>query len=155
MQGNLNTYVNAEKGAKIESDSFTTNGRFAIDPDSFFLFSSQNQTMMCGLMIRTIRVEQKFSTDEMVRSDRAKDKILSMWNLERQKEVKEQRKGLTLAALFPKPRPIWLTPALIATIGDDFIEKTGFEGNSCLAWSYTVRAAEVQAVRSEQCVDRC
>ena len=52
--------------------------------------------------------------------------------------MKEQRKGLSLATLFAKPRPAWQTPALIATIGDSFIEKTGFEGNSCLAWCYTV-----------------
>ena len=50
-----------------------------------------------------------------VLANRALDKILSMYNEDRLKEAAEQRKGLTLAALFPKPRPIWLTPALIGT----------------------------------------
>ena len=78
-------------------------------------------------------------------------------------QVKEQRKGLVLAHLFPKPRPVWATPAFIGAFGDAFIENTGnspptpaqlerpcayslsclslfvgFEGSSCLAHSYSV-----------------
>jgi hypothetical protein len=61
-----------------------------------------------------------------------------MFDDERKKEVEEQRKGLSLASLFPKPRPMWVAPAFIAAFGDMFIERTSLEGNSNLAWSYTV-----------------
>ena len=73
-----------------------------------------------------------------VKQTRARDKFLSMFNEARKDEVKEQRKGLTLAHLFPKPRPVWATPAMIGTFGDAFIEHTGFENSSCLAHSYNV-----------------
>ena len=43
-----------------------------------------------------------------------------------------------LADVFAKPRPIWVTPALVATFGDAYIEGTGYEGSSLLPWSYTV-----------------
>eukprot|EP00656_Telonema_subtile_P033032 TRINITY_DN36415_c0_g1_i1.p1 TRINITY_DN36415_c0_g1~~TRINITY_DN36415_c0_g1_i1.p1 ORF type:complete len:284 (+),score=91.01 TRINITY_DN36415_c0_g1_i1:89-940(+) len=78
-KGNLKTFVNATKGATLESDTFATNGRFAIDPDTFFLFSSSNPTMIPGVSIRTLRVEAKFSTEAEVLADRARDKILSMY----------------------------------------------------------------------------
>ena len=64
LQGELHTYVDTISGASIESDSLAQSGRFAIDPDSLFLFSSQNPAMMNGLKIRTLRVEAKFSTQE-------------------------------------------------------------------------------------------
>ena len=91
--------------------------------------------MMPGIKLRTVRVEARASTSEDVKTNRKRDKFISMYNEQRREEAEEQRKGLSLAALFPKPRPIWLTPALVATIGDAFIEKTGFEGNSVLAHS--------------------
>ena len=55
-----------------------------------------------------------------------------MLNEERKRKIDTQRRGLALAALFPKPRPVWSTPALVGTFGDAFIEGTGFEGSSCL-----------------------
>ena len=65
VQGNLHTWVNTEKGARIESESFAHNGKYAIDPDKFFLFSSQQSSMTGGISIRTLRVEQKWSTDQV------------------------------------------------------------------------------------------
>jgi hypothetical protein len=64
--------------------------------------------------------------------------LLSIYNEERIKEVEEQRKGLSLAPLFAKPRPMWAAPAFIGTFGDAFIENTAMEGSSTLSWSYTV-----------------
>lgn len=52
--------------------------------------------------------------------------------------MEEQRKGLSLAPLFAKPRPMWVAPAFIASFGDAFIQNTVLEGSSNLAWSYTV-----------------
>jgi hypothetical protein len=48
------------------------------------------------------------------------------------------RKEYSLASLFAKPRPMWLAPTFVATFGDAFIEKSVLEGNSNLAWSYSV-----------------
>jgi hypothetical protein len=56
-----------------------------------------------------------------VKEDRAKDRVLSMLEEERQRKVDAQRRGLALAPLFAKPRPVWQTPALIATFGDAFM----------------------------------
>jgi hypothetical protein len=44
--------------------------------------------------IRTIRVEMAFASDKDVRSNRARDKILSLFDEERKKEAEEQRKGM-------------------------------------------------------------
>lgn len=51
-----------------------------------------------------------------------------MFNQEREREIEEQRRGLSLAAIFPKPRPVWAAPALVGLFGDPFIEGTLFEG---------------------------
>lgn len=48
------------------------------------------------------------------------------------------RKGLSLAPLFAKPRPLWADPVFIATFGDAFIERTQLEGTSSLARSFSV-----------------
>jgi hypothetical protein len=57
---------------------------------------------------------------------------------ERKVEVEKQRKGLCLAELFSKPRPMWSTPVLVGVFGDAFIENSVLENGSTLAWSYTV-----------------
>jgi hypothetical protein len=44
-----------------------------------------------------------------------------MFNEERKEEVAKQRKELSLAPLFAKPRPMWLAPAFVGTFGDAFI----------------------------------
>ena len=61
-----------------------------------------------------------------------------MFNEERAAELASQQKGLSLASLFPKPRPMWMAPVFVATFGDAFIENTTLEGASSLAWSFTV-----------------
>ena len=53
--------------------------------------------------------------------------VLSIFDEERKKEAAEQRKGLCLAGLFPKPRPMWMAPAFVATFGDAFVEKSTLE----------------------------
>ena len=89
--------------------------------------------------VRTIRLEAKASDDKDAKAGLARDRVLSMFNMQRQNEVDQQRKGLSLASLFgAKPRPMWSAPALVATFGDCFIEGTMFEGSSCLAWSFQV-----------------
>lgn len=61
-----------------------------------------------------------------------------MFNEERKNEIDNQRKGLSLACLFTKPRPMWIDPVFVATFGDAFIERTQLEGMSSLARSFTV-----------------
>ena len=73
-----------------------------------------------------------------VKERRAQDKLISMFNEQRQAEIDRQRKSLSLAKLFAKPRPVWEAVTVVGCFGDAFIEKTGFEGSSVLAWSYTV-----------------
>jgi len=102
--------------------------------------------MMPGhVSLRTVRVERTFASDKSVLANRARDRVLSMLNEELKRKVDAQRRGLSLAALFAKPRPIWATPTLVATFGDAFIEGTGFEGSSCLAWSFQVLNHALQA----------
>jgi hypothetical protein len=55
--------------------------------------------------------------------------LISKFDEDRQKEVEEQRKGLSLAPLFAKPRPMWFAPAFSAFFGDAFIEKSSLEVN--------------------------
>lgn len=57
---------------------------------------------------------------------------------ERAREVEEQRKGLSLAELFAKPRPMWFAQAFYGYFGDAFIENTSLENSDNLAWSFTV-----------------
>jgi len=55
---------------------------------------------------------------------------------ERAAQAQEQARGLSLARLFPKPRPLWSASPLFGAVGDPFVECTIYEGSSILAWSY-------------------
>jgi len=150
-KGEMKTWIDAKSCASIKQEALVVEGRFAIEPDGLYLFSSQKQTMMPGgIAIRSVRVESSCATDVEVKENRARDKVISMFNEEREAEVDQQRRGLALASVFPKPRPIWFAPALIATFGDAFIEGTGFEASSCLAWSYTVLDFALQGAFKDQ-----
>ena len=75
-KGEMRTWVNTESGVVLKEETIVSNERFAIDPDSFFVFSSAQASMMPGnIAIRTIRVEQVFSTDGDVKANRARDKV--------------------------------------------------------------------------------
>lgn len=67
-----------------------------------------------------------------------------MFNEERKREIDEMRKGLSLASLFAKPRPVWADPVFVATFGDAFIERTAMEGNSSFPRSFTVLSFVLQ-----------
>jgi hypothetical protein len=145
-KGDLRTWVDTAPGCVLKSEAIAVGGRFEVDLDGLFLFSSSDPAMMPGhVSLRTVRVERSFATDKTVLANRAKDRVLSMLNEELKRKVDAQRRGLSLAALFAKPRPIWATPTLVATFGDAFIEGTGFEGSSCLAWSFQVLNHGLQA----------
>jgi hypothetical protein len=69
-------------------------GRFEIDCSHLFLFSSADAAMMPGnILLRTVRVEERPSTDATVLADRARDKLLSMLNEQRVAKVDAQRCG--------------------------------------------------------------
>jgi hypothetical protein len=146
-KGELRTWVDAVPCSVVKHDSIVQEGRFSLDPASLYLFSSSSPNMMPGnIAVRTVRVQAGCVSGAEVKRDRAKDKIISMFNEERIAEVDLQRKGLALSNLFAKPRPVWLAPALVATFGDAFIEGTRLEGSSLLAWSFTVL---------NECLQRC
>ena len=113
--------------------------RFALDSDALFILSSAQTGMMPGnIAIRTIRVQQVFSTDRDIKLNRAKDKVFSNFTENKKKQATEQRKSLALAPLFPKPRPMWASTTFVGVFGDAFIENTTLEGNSNLAWTYSL-----------------
>jgi hypothetical protein len=58
--------------------------------------------------IRTVRVVASPSDDAGAKSDLARDRLVSMFNVEREREIDAQRRGLSLASLFAKPRPVSL-----------------------------------------------
>lgn len=82
--GELRTWINTDTGAVVKEETITSNGRFALDPDQLFLFSSAQTSMMSGnIAIRTVRVEMCFCNDKDVKTNRARDKvsyILSVMN---------------------------------------------------------------------------
>lgn len=76
-KGEMRTWIGTEAGVVLKEESIVSNERFALDPDGLFLFSSAQAAMMPGnIAIRTVRVESKFSTDQDVKTNRARDKVL-------------------------------------------------------------------------------
>jgi hypothetical protein len=74
--GELRTWINTDTGAVVKEETITSNGRFALDPDQLFLFSSAQTSMMSGnIAIRTVRVEMCFCNDKDVKTNRARDKV--------------------------------------------------------------------------------
>jgi hypothetical protein len=121
-KGEMRTWVGTNPGIVLKDDAIEGNGRFTIDPDGLFIFSSAQSSMMPGkISVRTIRVERTFANDEYVNSSRARDKISNVFMEERTKEVEQQREGLSLASLFAKPRPMWMAQAFYGFYGDAFV----------------------------------
>ena len=107
QKGELLTWVDAAGGAVVKSEAIAANGRFALDPASLFLFSSAQSAMMSRTVaIRTVRVVARPSDDAAAKADLARDRLVSMFNVEREREIDAQRRGLSLASLFAKPRPV-------------------------------------------------
>ena len=137
-KGVMKTWVGTEAGIELKEDVFSCNDRFAIDPTSFYPFSSAQASMMPGkIAIRAIRIDSKDSSHDDVKKNHSRDKFVSFFNEERQNEVVQQRKGFSLASLFAKPRPMWVAPSFVAVFGDAFIQNTPLE-ESLLCWSYEV-----------------
>ena len=112
---------------------------------SFFLILSTHFSSSLPLFLssslplflfRYVRVDAQYAKPEDVKSMRARDKILSMYNENLKDEIDKQRKGLVLSELFAKPRPMWMDPSLIGLFGDAFIEGTRFEGASMLPFAF-------------------
>lgn len=78
-KGEMRTWVGTEAGVTIKDDALSLEGRFAIDASSLYIFSSSKESMMPGnIAIRTLRVENAFSTDEDVRKNQARDKVRTL-----------------------------------------------------------------------------
>eukprot|EP00808_Paulinella_micropora_P023950 g6088.t1 len=137
-EGKVCTYVNAVPMATVQRPDCTAQ-RFALDPNGMLLFGSGRKDMMPGrVMIRYVRITKKCLTPQQLIMDRTLDKTLSLFEEKRREEVKQQRAQLSLAALFPKPRPIWGAPALLGLFADPFIKGTSFDGASSLPWCFKV-----------------
>lgn len=54
-------------------------------------------------------------------------KLYSKLEEEKEKSIEEQRKGLSLAPIFAKPRPLWMAPVFSAFFGDLFIQNSTLE----------------------------
>jgi hypothetical protein len=110
-----------------------------------FVCLSSSSSFFCPLIFffcrfvlrsRYVRVDAQFAKPEDIKSMRARDKILSMYNENLKDEIDKQRKGLVLSTLFAKPRPMWMDPSLVGLFGDAFIEGTQFEGASILPFAF-------------------
>jgi hypothetical protein len=75
-KGEMRTWIGTEAGVVLKEETIVANERFALDPDGIFFFSSAQAGMMPGnIAVRTIRIESKFSTDQDVKTNRARDKV--------------------------------------------------------------------------------
>jgi hypothetical protein len=72
-----------------------------------------------------------------------------MFNEGRRDEISDQRKNLSLSALFSNPRPMWATPVLLGIFADAYISKVTFEGNGTLAWSFVVLNHRMQQMTKQ------
>ena len=90
------------------------------------------------------------TTDAEVKARRAEDRTLSMFDEENKAKIDEQRASLALAPLYPKPRPMWMSPAMVAFFGDAYFEGTMLEGGSLLAWNFGVFLHSIKRMLTEQ-----
>ncbi len=150
VKGEMMTYLNGVPCAKIKRKEISMRDRFSLNDKELYLFSSSKVAMMGSTVaIRSVRIDSVCLSAPQVKSSKAQDKILSMHNENRERKIREQRRGLALARLFPKPRPIWTAPALIGTFGDAFIEGK-LDNQGLLPWTFVVLNHTFQRTLAEQ-----
>jgi len=150
VKGTMRTFVNGTPCSTISRKEIAKNGRFALDGKDLFLFSSSKPALMgTTVAIRTVRIDSKVCSEEDVKHSKSQDKLISMHTENRQEKLRELRRGLSLARLFPKPPPIWLTPALTGTVGDAFIEGK-LDRAGLLPWVFIVLNHAFQRTLLEQ-----
>jgi hypothetical protein len=108
--GELRTWVDGVPACVCRNEEIATaNGRFELDFEKLFLFSSSNVPMMPGnIMIRAVRVENHFTNDKEVKEQNTRDRIANSVEEERARKIDDQRRGFALAPLHAKPRPMWM-----------------------------------------------
>jgi len=137
--GTMETFIDAQPCATVAHTHITADGRFGLNPSALYLFSSKNARMMPGnILVRRIHVENRAKSKEEVLDNFNSDRFLSMFSEQRKEEADDVRRGLSLSLLFPKPNPIWATPAFVAVFGDAFVEGTRFESSSLISWCFKV-----------------
>eukprot|EP00808_Paulinella_micropora_P006835 g75373.t1 len=139
-KGVYRAFLDTHPMGTAQKELISANGRFALDPEHLFMFSSSKEELMPGkVALRYVRVVANWAwLEKDVVENRAVSKVVSMFTEQQQQQEEHQHKGLSLKALFNKPRPVWLAPTMVALFGDAYIEGTMFEGASCLAWSFAV-----------------
>lgn len=88
--------------------------------------------------IRYVRVDAGASTEEQVKRQHSRDKLISVFTEERRNEWRRLRQHLALSAIFAKPRPAWEAPPIYGAFGDAFVQGLCYEGTGSVAWSYKV-----------------
>ena len=85
------TYVDSKTCAVVDGEGgeFSSKGRYAIDVDhGLFLFSSNDAAAMPGAVaVRYVRVEKVAMDSMTVEADRSRDRVISMYNEQREAEV--------------------------------------------------------------------
>lgn len=75
-KGEFATWVHGRAGVLLKDDKFVTDGRFSLDPENFYLFSSVKAEMMPGnIAIRMVRVEQGYSDNAIVKDAHCRDRV--------------------------------------------------------------------------------
>jgi hypothetical protein len=90
----MRTYVDSKPCATVEGEGgeFAARGRYSIDADhGLLLFSSTDSASMPGIAVRYVRVDQACATPQQVAADRARDRVISMYNEKCEQEIDEQR----------------------------------------------------------------
>jgi len=71
----MRTWIDGVPCAVVKRDAFSTDGRFSLDCEALYVFSSQKSSMMPGdILLRTIRIEFGESNDDKV-------KVCDFWTL--------------------------------------------------------------------------
>ena len=114
-------------------------------------FTCSSDCYHSQVAVRAVRIDKVFRSEADVAALKSQDKVLSMHEEKRKQKLRAQRCQLSLARLFPHPRPVWTSPAVLGVFGDAFLgSRPSFGVPDVQAWTFIVFNHAFQRAVREQ-----
>ena len=122
------TYIDGERSNFVTTvkapDISKKDGRFALDTDTLYLFSSEDPVLQPGAKLRFAELRPRLLDADEVASEAMASKVSGAFLRQQEKEAAAGADKLVLADVYTQPTPMWVHTGFLAHFGDAALEGT-------------------------------